>query len=105
MRAGAQVLFSPLSLLSFSLLLYSSLISSFLDRLTEARIKLRSKDTADHLVTMIFATRTLVRSAAVAASASDYRGWDNIVGVSESSSFNATGLSLNGISSVTLRYR
>lgn len=62
----------PLSL-SFSLFHFSaissSLISGFLDRLTEARIKLRSKDTAGHLVTMIFATRTLVRSAAVAASA------------------------------------
>jgi len=32
-------------------------ISGFLDRLTEACIKLRSKDTAGHLVTMIFAAR------------------------------------------------
>lgn len=46
-----------------------SLISGFLDRLTEARIKLRSKDTAGHLVTMIFATRAISGSSP----ASDYR--------------------------------
>lgn len=47
----------------------SCLISGFLDRLTEARIKLRSKDTAGHLVTMIFAARAISSSGP----ASDYR--------------------------------
>lgn len=56
-------------LLLLLLSLASCLISGFLDRLTEARIKLRSKDTAGHLVTMIFAARAITNSGP----ASDYR--------------------------------
>lgn len=56
-RRSTSRLFSSSSSSTFSL------ISGFLDRLTEARIKLRSKDTAGHFATTICAicaTQTLV---------------------------------------------